>query len=212
MSDSAWYADVAVLARRPDEFWPTAHQSEDERLNSLIRLVAYVSLGVYMYRRDHKFLSFGLGAAAFLSLVHRFGVSSRRCGRLSSGPCPPRPPTPPAPTDGRVASKQQIANRPSCTMSTPNNPFANALLTDDPGRPPACRYDEHSAAIWRNFNRGLARNAYDVYDKENSQRQFMTNPVTTSAPDTNAFARFAYGSSGRNTCKETPSRCTGSRP
>lgn len=81
MSDRPWYENVSVLARRPDEFWPRRHQSDSERLNSLVRLVAYAALAVYLYRRDHKFLSFGLGAVSLLSLVHRFGSPGARARR-----------------------------------------------------------------------------------------------------------------------------------
>lgn len=214
-SDTAWYRDPTVLARRPDEFWPRRTQPDDERLNSLVRLLAYVSVAVYMYRRDLKFLSFGVGAVAFLSLVHRFGGAPggarRPLGRGSSSgaasckPCRP----------GSAAQPPPGGPGPVCTKSTPNNPFANMLVGDlatNPGRPAACSYDDHKEEIEQNFNRGLVRNAYDVYDKENSQRQFMTMPVTTAAPNTTAFARFAYGTVGRTTCKEDPSRCTGRLP
>lgn len=215
MSDTAWYNDVTVLARRPDEFWPSRRQNDQERLNSLVRLVAYTALAIYLYRHDLKFLSFGLGAVSFLSLVHRFGAPREGC-------ClPGRPPVPSRPPPGGGAARRSPAARrdgfstEACTRSTPDNPFANVLLSDlatNPGRPPACTYDAHKDDIAKNFNKGLVRNVYDVYDRENSQRQFMTMPVTTSTPDTTAFVRFAYGSAGRATCKEDPSRCMGSFP
>jgi hypothetical protein len=82
-----------------------------------------------------------------------------------------------------------------------------ALITD-PGRAPACSYDAPGVAdeMRRGFNRGLFKNLEDVYEVENSQRQFYTMPVTTSAPDTIAFAEFLYGSRGK-TCKEAPEKC-----
>ena len=97
-------------------------------------------------------------------------------------------------------------------MSTPDNPFANMLVSDlatNPGRPRACAYDQHANLIEKHFNQGLVRNLYDVYDKENSQRQFMTMPVTTAAADVSAFARYCYGGLGRKTCKEDTAKCTG---
>lgn len=99
---------------------------------------------------------------------------------------------------------------PQCTWSSPSNPFANVLLTeynDNPDRPPACEYDAMKEDIRRNFNRGLIRSSYDVFERENSQRQYYSMPVTTTYPDTNAFAMFAYGT--RESCKENPARCTG---
>lgn len=136
-----------------------------------------------------------------------------------------------ATVDNSAASADGVATRPAtmggikvphvqpakaeCTKSTPDNPFGNMLLSDlatNPGRAPACKYDDQKDLVRSNFNIGLVRNAYDVYEKENSQRQWMTMPVTTSAPDTIAFAQFCYGNAGRPTCKEDPSRCTGAFP
>jgi hypothetical protein len=59
----------------------------------------------------------------------------------------------------------------------------------------------------KNFERGLFMNSTDVFSKENSQRQFYTMPVTTTVPDTYAFAQFLYG--GAKNCKTTPKECTG---
>lgn len=219
-TDRAWYNDVRALVRRPEEFWPSLTHNPDERLNSIVRLLAYVTLGVSLHRRDTKYMPFGVLAIAVVSFAHlgAFGGAARAaaCGR-------------PHPTTGRRGDGQaacpavggirrdsaQKPARLACTLSTPNNPFANMLLSDlasNPGRPPACKYDQHKDLIRHNFNRGLVRNAYDVYEKENSQRQWMTMPVTTSAPDTIAFAQFCYGNAGRPTCKEDPSRCTGAFP
>ena len=81
-----------------------------------------------------------------------------------------------------------------------------ALLGDE-GRAPACSYDTPGVAkeMRKNFNKGLFRNLDDVYEVENSQRQFYTMPVTTGAPDTIAFAEFLFGR--KKTCKEDPAMC-----
>lgn len=202
-SDDAWYNDIGVLARRPDEFWPTGEHTAEERLNALVRLVAYTSLGVFLYRTQAKFVAFGLGAVLLLSMVH---MRDRRQPRADGGAGKPV---------WRKAQSGPRGKAPACTLSTPNNPFANMLVSDlatNPGRPPACKYDDQADLIEKNFNQGLVRNMYDVYDRENSRRQFMTMPVTTASADTIAFAQFCYGNAGRSTCKEDPKRCTGAFP
>jgi hypothetical protein len=220
-SDAVWYRDLGVLSRRPAEFWPSRDHSPEERLNSLVRLVAYASLAVFLYRRNYKYVAFGMAAVTALSLVHARGGGRRRArgGGARGGDAALT-----ALDGGGGARRGAVGNlkarsvqrrRRACTLSTPDNPFANMLVSDlatNPGRPPACKYDDHADLIAKNFNRGLVRNAYDIYDKENSQRQFMTMPVTTSAPDTVAFAQFCYGNAGRSTCKEDPTRCTGALP
>jgi hypothetical protein len=204
VADPVWYRDVRALARRPGEFFPCRDHSPEERVNSVVRLLLYISLAVFLYARRAKYLLFGLGAVALVSLAYR-GPAGARGHVLSSRP---------ASTSGVRVRDVQRAKR-QCTLSTPDNPFANMLLSDladNPGRAPACKYDEHQDLIEANFNKGLVRNVYDVYDKENSQRQFMTMPVTTGIPDTVAFAKFCYGTAGRATCKDDPSKCTGAFP
>ena len=91
-----------------------------------------------------------------------------------------------------------------------NNPFANFLLTDAadrPARPAACPYDAVKDEVRRYFNAGLPRNVGDVYEKQNSQRQFYTMPNSRGIPDTAAFAQFLYGTAPG--CKVDPSKCTG---
>ena len=98
----------------------------------------------------------------------------------------------------------------ACVLPTASNPFGNFLLTDHADRPdraPACEYDFVKDDIRREFNDGLPRNVGDVYERQNSQRQFYTMPNTRSLPDTKAFAEFLYGNSGG--CKQDPSKCTG---
>lgn len=215
-SDAVWYQDVRVLLRRPDEFWPAADQTPEERLNSMVRLVAYCAVAVYAYARNPNHLALAALAIALVSLAHR-GVADERDARA------------PATRDrgcAHVAGRRGVVAEAAddqflprkdraCTRSTPDNPFANFMVSDyasNPGRPAACKYDQHKDEIEANFNRGLVRNAYDIYDKENSQRQFVTMPVTRSAPDTIAFAQFAYGGMGKKTCKEDPSLCRGAFP
>lgn len=197
-SDRVWYQDVRAITRRPAEFFPSRFQTPEERVNSIVRLLLYVTVGVYLYRRQAKYLVFGLAAIAAVSVAYKGGSGDPTVRRRAS-------------VAGVRVDSVLPAQR-ACTLSTPNNPYANMLLTDDPARPPACKYDDQQDLIRDNFNRGLVRNMYDIYEKENSQRQWMINPVTTSTPDTVAFAQFCYGNAGRRTCKEDPTKCTGAFP
>ncbi len=195
MSDPVWYDDVGVLYENYDDFFPRADHTEAERLNSFVRLVAYASLAAFLVRLDVKYLL--IGAVVIGVATMAFKNSSMFMMR----------PEPFA--NVRPASVQKAKAK--CSRPTPENPFSNmtvGTLVSEPTRAPACSYDDAGVAseIRRNFNRGLYRNLEDVYEVENSQRQFYTMPVTTSAPDTIAFAEFLYGSRGK-TCKELPEKC-----
>lgn len=205
--DLVWYQDVKALARRPSEFFPTTSQTAEERLNAIVRLVAYGSLAAYLVGGKAVYFAYGAVFIVVLSVIFRFGRANGRDGRNKNedtGMLYTRS----EPYSNIVPEHVQRATT-RCSPSTPNNPFSNATvgaLLADPSRPPACAYDSQATTIRKNFNKGLFRNLDDVYEVENSQRQFVTQPVTTSAPDTIAFAQFLYGSRGQ-TCKETTKAC-----
>lgn len=184
-----WYRDARVLWQRPAEFWPARHHAPAERLNCYVRLAAYCGLALLVLqgRLEHAVAAATVVGALSLSFHH-----GRRRGRADDDD---------EWEDGGAAASG------GCTRSSPANPFANYLVSDLPSRPAACKYEQHAAEVEANFARGLVKNMYDVYDKENSRRQFVTMPVTTSAPDTVAFAHYCYGIGP--TCKEDGTRCTG---
>ena len=185
--DKIWYEDVRVLPARWREFFPNAQQTSEERVNALVRLVIYASLAVFAYNREMRTLVLGAGVVAVVSVA--FGHRRREAYPV------PQPPL--------------VAKEPSkgCTPPTRDNPFANVLLTEL-GKPrgPACAYDAVKGEIKAHFNTGLLRNATDVYEAENSQRQFHSMPVTTTIPDTAAFANFLYGDMNK-ICKQSPAHC-----
>jgi hypothetical protein len=81
-----------------------------------------------------------------------------------------------------------------CQPPTRNNPFGNLLLTDisdNPDRPPACKYDDVKADIKRTFDDQQYRDIDDIYG--NSGRAFHSMPVTDArGGDFEAFKNFVY--------------------
>jgi hypothetical protein len=188
--DPVWYDDIGVLPRKWAEFFPRASMTTDERTNAYVRLVLYVTLALYLYNRDARGVVFGFVLVAVLSALHRKTIE-------------PYAPALPATSPDTTASS-------SCKKSTPDNPFANYLLTDNPDDPPACAYDDHKDLVRENFNRNLFRNPEDLFEKQNSQRQFFSMPHG-KVPDTKAFAEFLSGGTSRRVCKEDTTACTGFR-
>lgn len=190
--DAIWYDDIGVLAKRWNEFFPAADHTPTERVNALVRLVMYCTMGIFVYNRSMRTLVVG---ATIIALVSYMFASER--GKEAY----------PKPSQPLVVAKEDGLR---CTPPTKDNPFANVLLTDlSKDRPPACEYDSVKDDIRKHFNNGLPRNATDVYELENSQRQFYTMPNTRSIPDTGAFAKFLYGTP--TSCKDTPADCPPSR-
>ena len=188
--DPVWYDDVSVLARRWHQFFPRASMSYEERTNALVRLILYITMAVYLYNRDGRVVVFGFVALGVVSALHRPPITKEPFG-------------PALPIVTSAPSTQ-------CKKSSAENPFANYLLTDDANDPPACQYDDHKDQIRENFNRNLFRNPEDLWERQNSQRQFFSLPYAKN-PDTKAFGEFLSGGSSRKICKTDPTACTGFR-
>ena len=194
-SDPIWFKNLRILLDRPSEIIPSRDQSDAERVNALVRLVLYCSLAVALIRSNAMYAVLGLAIITIISLAYALGAKKKVKNEAYSN----------------IRPKTLTREKKACYKSDPNNPFGNATvgaLLGDEGKPPACGYDEPGVAsqIRKNFNKGLFRNLDDVYEVENSQRQFYTMPVTTSAPDTIAFGEFLFGRPGK-ICKEDPSMC-----
>lgn len=194
-SDEIWFENLRVIIDRPSEIIPSRDQSDAERVNALTRLVLYCSLSVALIRSNAMYAVLGLAIVIIISLAYALGAKKKVKNEAYSN----------------IRPKTLTREKKTCYKSNPLNPFGNATvgaLLGDEGKPPACGYDDPGVAsqIRKNFNKGLFRNLDDVYEVENSQRQFYTMPVTTSAPDTIAFGEFLFGN--KKTCREDPSLCT----
>ena len=218
--DEPWYRDVRTLWRRPLEFFPTRDQSHGERLNSMVRLTLYCSVALLVYSRRPRYLVLGVLIVVLASMAFamrptvpgRFIPVGSSPAATSSGIEEAMTSAGPAWAAGPASADVRGEGGQACTWSTPENPFANPLPTDyadNPLRPPACNFDDMKRDVRRNFNRGLVRSSLDVYEKENSQRQYYTMPTTTTFPDTKAFANFLGVT--KQTCKENTAMCTGYR-
>jgi hypothetical protein len=174
-ASSPWYLDVKELWASPGDFFPTASQTDAERLNATVRLVAYSSLAAALVARKPRYIIVGLVAIAVLSASYSLTSKDQ---------------------DHEAAFPRETVQRrdTKCTRPTKDNPFMNFLPFDDPKKPPACPPDEKiTKEIYKNFNKGIVRDAYDViYGWENTG-PFMTMPVTTKVPDTIGFANAVYG-------------------
>lgn len=97
----------------------------------------------------------------------------------------------------------------SCKKPTPDNPFMNPTLTEynteDP--PSACNAndDDIKTQVERNFKKNLYMDIDDLFNIQNSQRQFYTIPVPSIPPDQGAFANWCYKTP--LTCKENQEYC-----
>jgi hypothetical protein len=194
-TDDFWFNDKNIIFRedRITEFFPVTSMTYNEKLNALLRLSIYASILLFIYYKNHSFFLIPISTALITLYIYRFNTLT--------GPK----------SETYIDKKQE-----SCRMPTEDNPFSNTLVSDyNNGKiEPACKITDEVVAesAEEKFNRGLFKDINDLYDKNNSQRQFFTMPSTTefgNVGDTVALAKWLYGNPN-GTCKEDTTQCTNS--
>jgi hypothetical protein len=180
IDEKVWFKRVRVLFEHPARFWPTRDMTMAAQINAMVRAIVYATLVLYAYNRSDRILFLGLALVALVTLGYNgtnFASSLRN-----------------------IAPKR-------CRKPAEGNPFMNTLVheygTED--QLPPCNFEDVSQECKKHFNKGLFRNVEDVFEKENSQRQFIPMPNGGVPPDSREFANFLYGN--MRSCKTFATDC-----
>ena len=211
ISDPFWYNQYDILwnSNRLTEFFPTNDQTLEERFNSIVRLSFYLSIILFFYHNDIKYLFIFIGV---LLLTYYLYTNYPKKISIKSDSKIPRE------TIGLIEKLENNDNSNTvCTEPTIDNPFMNVTMKDylnvDPNtqsiidRPPACSTvnPDIKKKIDNYFDNNLYKDVNDVFGKMNSQRQFYTMPSTTIPNAQNEFAKWLY--LNPKTCKEDQDYC-----
>lgn len=189
---TVWFNEPIELFKKSKvlQFWPSANQSGDERINSSTRFIMYLSTVLYLVNRDPRV--FVLAGMVIGTMYILFKT-------------------------GHIKEAHPINNpNGNCQTPTKSNPMANVLLSDyvdNPNRPQACYYPtvagEVSTLLDDTFpyDSGRSRSPLPEYQKKFGARQFFSNPATMIPNDQTAFAEFCYGKKFRPMCRDTPGAC-----
>lgn len=200
MGSQIWYENIHVLfdGKNALDFWPTKLQSYEEKFNSVTRFILYggITLSVYYRNTFHVIVSIAL--ISFMAYLSSMGFVKKESF-----------------AKGQIPAKHNSPNymrriEQDCTKPTSENPFGNILINeyvDDPMRPPACPVEDVEDDMKDKFVEGLYRDVGDVYERENSQRQFFTMPNTSIPNDQASFAKWLFFQNSN--CKSDKSVCTG---
>ena len=181
MSDPVWLDDLSILYKtdRLTEVFPMKEMSKSERINALSRLIIYVAGSLFMYNPHPMFLYAGILILMVLGSIIK------------------------------ISGRKEKFEEEHCIRPSRYNPFMNVLMsdyTDNPNRDPACKLStEINKEIEEHFNYNLYKNTDDLFNKNNSQRQFYTNPSTTIPNDQDSFSKWLYKS--QETCKQDTTNC-----
>jgi len=132
-------------------------------------------------------------------------------GDLITGPYQKRAEVGETQTNLFTIDELQDYSKNTCRKPTVDNPFMNPdILEFNNGDPPAAcnaEDDDIKISIRENFNKGLFRNVDELWEIENSQRQFYTLPNTQVPNNQKDFAEWLYKIP--LTCKQDQYECTG---
>jgi hypothetical protein len=103
------------------------------------------------------------------------------------------------PLPANIPREKHRLSKKACTKPTHQNPFMNVLVGEfrpNPTRPPACTEREYRFVkrdIQTHFDDALTKDANDIYNTTQSQREFFTMPYTTIPNKQGGFAHWLYG-------------------
>ena len=170
LAPSIWFEDTMVLLENITHFIPNSEMSYEEQLNSIVRFSIYFAALWFFYAMNYNVFYIPVFVMLFTYLVYA-----------------PMKQKPGETFESNTEEKEE------CVKPTLNNPFMNVMLTDyvdNPNRGPACENVEEQ--IREGFEYNLYKDVDDVWERNNSQRQYYTNPSTTIPNDVESFANWCY--------------------
>jgi len=186
-SDPFWTNNPSILisSGRAVEFVPTSDMSRSEKLNAMSRFSLYLGFLLFIIYSDVIYLSIPLISCALFYFIDKNYPDNPK--QLGSG----------AGTGAGCASNMCGAKSSDYQHPTQENPFMNVLLTDyvnNPKRSPAANIEDVNvrADMEKMFEFGLYKDVDDIWNRNNSQRQYYTNPSTTIPNDRDSFMNWCW--------------------
>lgn len=223
MSDPIWFNNIKILFShdRLTEFFPTSEQTTDERLNAIVRLSMYLSIILFVYHSNVKYLYIFVFFIIFTYIIRTppmkdYTKEQKGIEKLENELIDTQD-TQDIQDTQNTENPNVITSTTLCTKPTIDNPFMNVTMKDylniDPktgkifDRPPACNPNspDIKKKIDEGFNNNLFKDVSDVFGKLNSQRNYYTTPSTTIPNNRESFANWLY--LAPKTCKEDQDYC-----
>ncbi len=201
-----WIDDPQILIEKGKYFsvWPTENMSKNEKLNTLSRLVIYITIVGFIFTYSFKILISGIVTLGVFVFLHYSSINNNKeefCNFTNIG---------------NFYTSPDITN--NFTMPSNINPTMNVLLpeiSDNPDRNmaapsynPVIKEEINNSAknmIVDNFQDESVRDKLfsdlgDNFQFEQSMRNFYTTANTTVPNNQGDFAKFCYGD--MISCKE----------
>jgi len=195
--EAIWFKDPMhfITLQNYNKFFPSADMSFSEQLNSLFRLSIYFSILVFVIRHDANIFFVAAFMGLFTFLLYSIDTQNKKSEQLT--------------LEGNNLDKDKFTGE-VCMKPSKDNPFMNVLMSDystKPDRPKACNMlnSQVKKQAKTAFDYGLYRDVGDIFSKNASDRQWITNPSTTIPNDRSKLTEWLYNIGP--TCKEDGNSC-----
>lgn len=189
--EKIWFKDFRGFINESNFliFFPHQEMSFSAQLNAILRFSIYLSLIVFVIKKDSAILFAPILTAILTYMLYTVETNKQM-------------------NDRRVLEHMKLREdkhtRAVCQPPTLQNPFMNVLISDikdNPTRAPACKWKGNvKKEAKKYFEHNLYRDVDDIFQKNASDRQWYTTPSTTIPNDANGFAKWLYATD--HTCKE----------
>lgn len=205
ITDQIWIQHVDVIFQKDRllEIVPTNDMTYPEKLNALMRASIYLGVFLCLFRSNYLFLYIPIGMLLFQYIIYKLDPSKFMEGNEAQTKENMTLDDIKAIFSNTDERSSKTVNQPTCITPSNENPFMNPLVTESRYRQPACKSFNDKPLqdkITNYFDDNLFKDPSDIYDKNNSQRQFFTMPYTTFPNDQGTFASWLYGRPA--SCKE----------
>lgn len=186
-----WTQDMSLLF--VPVLIPTDYMSIEEKLNCVTRLILVIGTMASLIMRDTRLLLLTIILVLTVPIIHNYQNTKQMIA------------------DNFLNSKSlDVIDNTMCVRPTQNNPFMNPSFLDVSDTD-LNEYNQHSGScpiidedisgrVEKIFSSNVFRNADDIYDRENSKRQFYTVPGGKIPNNQMKFATWLYGTG--KSCKE----------
>ena len=194
MNNRFWIYEPLILFDKKEikNIWPSKYMTQNEKLNSITRLV--ILLTILGYLATH---SINIVLSGILTLIIIIIYNKKNEGFVGESNL-----------WNKIESEPELVKNETLTQPTTNNPLMNVMIpeiTENPSRGSAelsTNENIHNEINSKakeliiensNLDEKLFKDAGDEMDFEHSMRNFYTNPNTTIPNSQTEFAEWCYG-------------------
>jgi hypothetical protein len=209
LSDKYWFQDFNVLLNT-DVFYLKSGMSYVEKVNTIVRLSIFIGVVASIVMRNYLYLYIPILTMLLTYVLYLFRQIDKSQKMDTSNSQLKEKLSQNVDTNSTLNAVFDAQNElehfnnsksiKDATYPSQSNPFMNPLPFDSRDRPEAINQSSVSSRINKYFNRNLFKEIGDIFNKENSQREFYTVASTTYPSHQEDFANWLYKTPP--TCKE----------